>query len=173
MFYAQGPDPSIEGHPPMTHPSFFEHYPVASGQRFDRLRPSYQILPYMTNANLRILVVDDEEVVRLFIARVLEGMGYACDQAVDGKDALKKFSNGTQYDVVFLDLVMPRMDGETTLRELHQKYPDTRVIMVSVQDDEEAIKELLEKGATAYITKPLSLNDLEQIMDKLGGKRAT
>lgn len=124
-------------------------------------------------SSLRILIADDEEVVRLFIARILEELGYACDFALDGQDCLDQFASGKTYDVLFLDLVMPRMDGEGVLREIISQHPNTSVIMASVQDDEEAIKELLAEGATAYLTKPIKAGDIEDVMAKLEQMRAT
>lgn len=126
----------------------------------------------MSARTLRVLVVDDEEVVRLFVVRVLEALGYTCDQAMDGRDAIKRFQAEPLFDVVFLDLVMPRMDGEITLRELLKIHPGLDVIMVSVQDDEEAIKDLLAKGAHAYLTKPISIAQLEHVMEQLERQRS-
>jgi len=114
-----------------------------------------------------VLIADDEEVVRLFMGRVLRELGYTADFAVDGKECLAKMSAGRHYDVLFLDLVMPRMDGESVLREVTNRYPATRVIIVSVQDDDAAIKELLAEGATAYLTKPITIEQIKKVMSQL------
>lgn len=119
------------------------------------------------NSTLRIIVADDQEVVRLFVARVLEDLGHTCDLAADGQDCLDHFEKGPPYDILFLDLVMPRMDGEATLRAVRERYPATRVVMASVQDDEAAIKELLQEGATAYLTKPILPDEIRAVMDRL------
>lgn len=121
----------------------------------------------MSERNLRILVTDDEEVMRKFLVEVLRSLGYTCDEASNGRECLHKFSLGPAYDVAFVDLVMPRMDGEATLRELRSKYPKTKVIVCSVQDDEEAIRELLAEGATAYLTKPVKPDELAGVMERL------
>ncbi len=120
---------------------------------------------------LSVLIADDEEVVRLFLARVLEDMGCSCDFAVDGRECLERFSSGKTYDVLFLDLVMPRMDGEQVLQQVASKYPKTSVVMLSVQDDEEAIKELLAVGATVYLTKPITADGIRNVVTRLQGLR--
>ena len=122
----------------------------------------------MTEKTLNILIADDEEVIRLFVARILEDMGHTYSFAVDGQDCLSKLSDGAHYDLVFLDLVMPRMDGEQTLRKIRESYPDLPVVMESVQDDEDAIRELLQEGATAYLTKPVTPDGIRDVVTKIG-----
>ena len=127
----------------------------------------------MVQSALRILIADDEEVVRLFLARVLEDMGLKCDFAVDGKDCVRRFENDGPYDLLFLDLVMPRMDGEETLQAISAAYPDTSIIMLSVQDDEAAIKELLSEGATVYLTKPISADAIREVVNQISEMRSS
>jgi CheY-like chemotaxis protein len=116
--------------------------------------------------SLDILVVDDEEGIRLYLHRVLTGLGFSCVQAADGKEGLRCCSR-KHYDVVFLDLVMPRMDGESVLLKIKERYPDTAVVIVSVQDDEDAIREVLGLGATAYLTKPVRPEALTDVLQTL------
>jgi CheY-like chemotaxis protein len=126
----------------------------------------------MGNSPLRVLIADDEEVIRLFLARVLEDMGCVCEFAIDGKDCLDRFHDGRTYDVLLLDLVMPRMDGEAVLKEVTREHPETSVVMLSVQDDEEAIRELLDQGASVYVTKPISAPALKEVIQRIQEERA-
>ena len=126
----------------------------------------------MGESALRVLIADDEEVVRLFLARVLEDIGCICDFAIDGKDCLDRFRDGgTTYDLLLLDLVMPRVDGKAVLQEVSKTHPETSVVMLSVQDDEDAIRELLAEGATVYLTKPISAPALKDVVQRIRDDR--
>ena len=124
----------------------------------------------MRDRNLSILVADDQECMRLLFTRVLRSMGYACDTAEDGRDCLLKFTQ-RDYDVVFLDLVMPEIDGETVLRWLRSQHPTTHVIVTSIQDDEFAIQNVLRLGAAAYIIKPFTAQEIQSVMRTLENRR--
>jgi CheY-like chemotaxis protein len=124
----------------------------------------------MNHRNLRILVADDQENTRAIFSRVLNSLGYTCDACSDGKECLEKFL-GRSYDVVFLDLVMPGIDGEPVLRWLRSRFPSTHVIITSVQDDEGAIRTMLARGATAYIVKPFTAHEVESVMRGIENRR--
>ena len=104
-------------------------------------------------------------------ARVLRSMGYVCDIASDGRECLLRFAQ-RPYDVVFLDLVMPEIDGETILRWLRREHTGTNVVITSVQDDDEAIATLLSLGATAYIVKPFTAQEIQSVMRGIENRRA-
>jgi len=72
----------------------------------------------------RVLVVDDDESIRVLIQRLLAKNGYDVDTAADGGMALEKLTGETTYDAVVLDLMMPRVDGFTVLREILDKRPE-------------------------------------------------
>ena len=117
----------------------------------------------MKHKPLDMLIADDEETIRTYFVRVLNRLGHECDEAVDGKDCIKKCSQ-KKYDVVFLDLVMPLIDGNTVLKQIRKDSPELAIIFISVQDDEDAIREILDAGATAYLTKPISSDDIEGVV---------
>jgi two-component system OmpR family response regulator len=107
----------------------------------------------------RILVVDDEAMIRSFIGRALNAAGYDTEFACDGTEALCA-ARKNRYDLVILDLVMPELDGRHVLRELLALRPSQPVIVLSCVADVTAKVEMLESGAQDYLTKPFALAEL-------------
>lgn len=124
----------------------------------------------MNGRKLRVLVVDDQGEHRRFFSQALGAKGYACDVAAGGKEGLAKLSQET-YDVVFLDLVMPEIDGEAILSWIRSRMPKTSVVISSVQDDEEIMREMLVSGATAYLVKPMTTDQLYRVMNGIENRR--
>ena len=106
-----------------------------------------------------ILIIDDEKSIRRTLREILEYESYKIDEASDGVDGLTKFSEG-DYDVVLLDIKMPKMDGMEVLEKLLASGDDVPVIMVSGHGTVETAVEAVKKGAFDYIAKPLDLNRL-------------
>jgi DNA-binding response OmpR family regulator len=108
-----------------------------------------------------ILVVDDEWRTREMLRMFLEMEGYEVFEAEDGLDAIEKASLFNP-DVMILDVMMPRMDGITACKQLRstQETAALPIIMLSGKIQEQAIREGLEAGATAYMTKPMSHKEL-------------
>lgn len=117
----------------------------------------------------KILVIDDEEVIRNTLKEILEYEKYSVDLAENGKKgmaALKK----QEYDAVLCDIKMPTMDGMEFLEQCSKGYPDLPVIMISGHGTIETAVEATKKGAYDFITKPPDLNrlliTLRNAMDK-------
>jgi two-component system nitrogen regulation response regulator NtrX len=106
----------------------------------------------------KILVVDDERAIRSTLKEILEYEKYSVTDAADGMEALELVKND-QFDVILLDIKMPRMDGLEVLEEL-LKTNDTPVVMISGHGTIETAVEAIKKGAYDYIAKPLDLNRL-------------
>jgi two-component system cell cycle sensor histidine kinase/response regulator CckA len=108
-----------------------------------------------------ILLVEDEEAVRSFAARALEGRGYTVLQAGTGAEALEVLEeNDSEVDLVVSDVVMPEMDGPTLLNKLRETLPDIKIIFISGYA-EEAFKNNLEGDENfAFLPKPFSLKQL-------------
>ena len=83
-------------------------------------------------AGRRVLIVDDAEGVRTFVAHLLELRGYAVDTAEDGRSALALLEGGAAPDVVLLDVMMPGQDGLATLTRIRAEHPEVSVVMLSV-----------------------------------------
>jgi DNA-binding response OmpR family regulator len=108
---------------------------------------------------LRILVIEDESRIRAFLARALEAEGFAVDGADNGPDGLDRALRGT-YDLVILDLLLPRLDGLSVLAELHRRSPDLPVVIVSARSDLPTKLRGFNLGANDYLAKPFALDEL-------------
>ena len=107
----------------------------------------------MTN-RIRVLVVDDEEVVRLGYRRVLSADGFRVMAAGDGREALD-LMGGDRFDVVLMDMRMPGMDGIELLRAIKDQWPESEVVVVTGYPSIETAKEAVKLGAYDYLAKPL------------------
>jgi two-component system, NtrC family, response regulator AtoC len=103
----------------------------------------------------RILVVDDEEGVRTFVAEALERSGHEVMQVADGAAALRAVREAP-FDVVLTDLRMPEMDGMTVVRTLRTEQPDVEVIVLTAFADVGTAVETMKLGAFDYLQKPVS-----------------
>jgi len=114
----------------------------------------------------RILVVDDEELVRACIAAVLRRAGHVVTLAEDGEDALEKFWPN-RYDLVMTDIVMPRKEGIETLLALRRIEPMIRIIAMSGGGSDQGLylKAALALGADATLQKPFNVAELRQLVD--------
>ena len=106
-----------------------------------------------------ILIIDDEKSIRKTLTEILSYEGYKIDEAGDGEEGLKKFSEKT-YDVVLCDIKMPKLDGIEFLDRSKQINPDVPVIMISGHGNVDTAVEAVKKGAFDYISKPPDLNRL-------------
>ena len=107
----------------------------------------------------RILVVDDEEIIRESIAMILEKEGYKVDKAENGGSAFEKIS-AVSYDLVITDIEMPVMRGVELLEKIGQRSPQTFVIIITAYGSVETAIGALRKGAYDYILKPIEFDDL-------------
>jgi DNA-binding response OmpR family regulator len=108
---------------------------------------------------VRILVIEDEPRIRAFLGRALEGEGFAVDGAEDGLTGLARALDGS-YDLVLLDLLLPRVDGLTVLRELTRRCPDLPVVVVSARSDLSTKLRGFRLGARDYVSKPFAFDEL-------------
>jgi len=109
---------------------------------------------------VRILVVEDERRLAENIARSMkEGAGYAIDLAGDGKEGLF-MAESTAYDLILLDLMLPRMDGLKLLRRLRSGGATTPVLVLTAREEKDSIIALLNAGADDYLIKPFDLGEL-------------
>ena len=111
----------------------------------------------------KILVVDDEIEACNALEEFLSLKGHEVYTALDGPTALKRIQE-VRPDIVLLDMIMPGMGGTDVLKKIKQLDFDTSVVMVTVVAEENRAKETLELGAFDYITKPVDLNYLENVL---------
>lgn len=109
---------------------------------------------------MKLLIVDDEVEICDFLGSFFEERNYEVKTASSGQAALKLVEQFKPH-VVLLDIKMSGMDGTQVLEAIKKKYPRTKVIMVTALETRDKIEECLRLGADNYITKPLSLEYLE------------
>ena len=107
----------------------------------------------------KILIVDDEKSIRRTLKDILEFEKYTVDEASDGLECLVKLKRN-KYDVVIMDIKMPKMDGMEALDRIQLLVPDTPVIMISGHASIDTAVEAVKKGAFDFISKPPDLNRL-------------
>ena len=123
------------------------------------------------NKAVRILVVDDEKVIRDGCRRVLSGKGYDVLTSENGKKAMEVYRrNWGEIDLVVLDMVMPHMSGGETYDMLKEINPNVRVLLSSGFSIDGEASEILGRGCDAFIQKPFNMKDLSgkirEVMEK-------
>lgn len=111
----------------------------------------------------KILVVDDEKIVRESLFHWFEDEGYLVDTAVDGLDALKKFEIG-KYDLILLDMKMPGMSGIELLSKIKEIDKDSVVILITAFASVPTAIQALKEGAYDYVTKPVDPDELNNLV---------
>ena len=117
-------------------------------------------------AKRRILVVDDAEGIRSYLASLLQLRGFQVDTADDGQSALALLESGAAPDLILLDVMMPGIDGLETLRRIRTRDPEVPVVMLSVVGKAATIVEAMQLGATDYLNKPFEEEELELTLSK-------
>jgi len=111
----------------------------------------------VANGSARILLVDDEQSIQTLLSYPLRKDGYHVTSALDGGEALQRFEEG-RFDLVILDLMLPRLDGVEVCRELRSRS-QVPIIMLTAKGSETDKVAGLEVGADDYITKPFSMRE--------------
>ncbi len=114
----------------------------------------------------RLLVVDDAEGIRTYLANLLELRGYQVDTAGDGRSAIALIESGAAPEVVILDVMMPGIDGLETLRRIRAIDAELPVVMLSVVGKASTIVGAMQLGAVDYINKPFEEEELDAILSK-------
>jgi DNA-binding response OmpR family regulator len=111
----------------------------------------------VANGTARILLVDDEQSIQTLLSYPLRKDGYHVTSALDGSEALRRFEEG-RFDLVILDLMLPRLDGVEVCRELRSRS-QVPIIMLTAKGSETDKVAGFEVGADDYITKPFSMRE--------------
>ncbi|ODS30473.1 MAG: two-component response regulator [Candidatus Scalindua rubra] len=117
-----------------------------------------------------ILIIDDEKDQAEAIAESLRNIGYKCSTAVSGNKVLDIIRRD-RIDVVITDLVMHDIDGMEILKETKEKSPDTEVVLVTGYGTVENAVTAMQKGAATYLLKPININQLRAVVDKIVEKQ--
>jgi heavy metal response regulator len=108
---------------------------------------------------MRLLVIEDEKKVASFIKKGLEEEYYAVDVAYDGEQALY-MTEVNDYDLIVLDIMLPKVDGLTVLRQIRQNGSIVPILVLTAKDSVENIVEGLDAGCDDYLTKPFAFSEL-------------
>jgi len=119
----------------------------------------------------RVLVVDDSSLVRLYYRSALEQAGFVVEQAINGIEAMERVLSES-FDLVIVDVNMPRMDGFTFLRSLRSSATDVAMLptlMISTEAGLEDVAEARRAGANFYLVKPVAQTELVRHVSVLTG----
>jgi diguanylate cyclase (GGDEF)-like protein len=119
----------------------------------------------------RILVVDDEEIMREFLREVLSDQGYKIDLAASGKEAVERMA-AQEYDLVLTDIVMPELDGLGVVAAAKELPYDMAVVVMTGYASMETAVESMKLGASDYITKPFNIDQIRIIIKNALEQRA-
>ena len=119
---------------------------------------------------MRALIVDDSSFVREYLRHLLDRMGIACEEAVDGSDALAVLTDEKDFDLMLLDVNMPVMNGLECVKALREAkmHPEMKVMMVTTEADNSFITRALDNGADEFLMKPFTPESLREKMMLLG-----
>lgn len=117
--------------------------------------------------NMRIMVVDDSNMIRTRISRVVQGSGLTnvvlVGLARNGAEAVR-VARASHPDIVTMDLTMPEMDGVACIRELLQLFPKINILVVSALSDKSTAIAALRQGARGFVAKPFSDEELKMAL---------
>lgn len=116
----------------------------------------------------RLLIVDDAMIMRMRIKDIAKEAGWEiAGEAANGEEAVARYRE-LRPDLTTLDIVMPKMDGVSALRQLRQEFPAARVVMVSAIDQKEKLTECIRLGVVDFIVKPFDKVRLKTFFEKYG-----
>jgi two-component system response regulator PilR (NtrC family) len=110
-----------------------------------------------------ILIVDDEQVMREFLSDVLED--FDIERAADGDEAIQ-ILNDREFDLVITDMKMPRISGEEVVKYTRDKYPQTKIIVISGYSSLSSVSSTLGYGVSAFLSKPFTIKQLREEVEK-------
>jgi CheY-like chemotaxis protein/two-component sensor histidine kinase len=145
----------------------------AAGTHAGDTRVDHRIAPQWRGSGT-VLVIDDEDSVRLVAGKMLKSLGFEVLTAENGEQGLLVYRAHTErVSAVLLDLTMPKMDGEETFRELRRVRPDACVILMSGFNEQEAGARFVGKGLAGFLQKPFTPEELRERLAAFGQASAT
>jgi two-component system cell cycle sensor histidine kinase/response regulator CckA len=114
------------------------------------------------------MVVDDEEIIRTFIAKILTAARFDLVLAADGREAVDGFrTDSSRFTLALLDLTKPHMGGEATLVDLQKLHPDVRIVLMSGYDENYAFVRFFGRSPASFLQTLFSLDDLHSVVAKV------
>jgi diguanylate cyclase (GGDEF)-like protein len=120
----------------------------------------------MANGEHRILLVDDDPDVLDILGDFIAVFGFEYETAEDGLEAVEKMKHGI-FNIVLTDMMMPNMDGMELLRHIHNNYPETKVMVVTGYDRTFTYTDVINAGASDFISKPFNPDELEAKINRI------
>ena len=117
-----------------------------------------------------IMIVDDEEIIRESFLHWFEKLGHRVDAAASGLEALEKLEK-SPFEVLFVDIKMPGMDGIELLGKVKEEYPETIVVIITAYGSIETAVKAMKMGATDYLLKPFKPEQLSLVLEKIAHQR--
>jgi two-component system cell cycle sensor histidine kinase/response regulator CckA len=114
----------------------------------------------LSRGSEHVLLVEDNDAVRVSTGKLLTALGYQVTTAVDGIDALERIAEGRKIDLVLTDLMMPRLGGAKLAAQLGERLPDLPVIFMSGNLDVDELRVQIEQGQVRFLQKPVALREL-------------
>lgn len=123
----------------------------------------------MQRFNKRVVLVDDNEVIRMALRAILRQAGFnVVAEGRDG-DAACELVERLQPDLVCLDVVMPKRNGLEALADLRERFPQVKVLMVTGQTDRESVGEMVRMGAAGIVVKPFNAARVVEMVERTLG----
>ncbi|MDY6880493.1 MAG: sigma-54 dependent transcriptional regulator [Desulfatiglans sp.] len=122
------------------------------------------------NDTMRIMIVDDEKIVRESLYQWFKRYGHVVEAASSGREALMKLEE-VAFDIMFVDIKMPEMDGLELLGKVKEAYPDTTVVIITAYGSIESAVEAMKIGASDYLLKPFKPDQLNLLIEKIANQR--
>ena len=113
----------------------------------------------------KILIVDDQNGIRILLMELFGNEGYQMYQAANGKAALEVVEKDTP-DLVLLDMKIPGMDGLEILKHIKSTHPQIKVIMMTAYGELDIIKQAKDLGAISHFTKPFDIDEMRNVVDQ-------
>ena len=120
----------------------------------------------MKSLDKKILIVDDERPIVEILKINLQKENYIVFEAYDGEEAVSKYKE-FKPDVVFMDIIMPKVTGLEALKQIIAEDPDAKVIMASSVGTQSHLKDALKSGAVDFLQKPIADNDALKVLENV------
>jgi DNA-binding NtrC family response regulator len=118
----------------------------------------------------RVLVVDDERLMRRLVRQILIREGYTVVTSPDAAEAIRKLAK-SRFDIVITDLRMPDTDGFKLIKDLKSRYPSLSIIVMTGFGDVDTADEVRRHGADEYVTKPFNEREIQVIVERVCWRR--
>ena len=117
-----------------------------------------------------ILVIDDQSDMGWIMSRIFHERGHKVIVSRSGKEGLKKFMDRKDFDLVFLDIKLPDLNGLDVLKQIKKTCPEVKVIVITAFGSPEARQEALDRGASAFLDKPIQVAEMTRLADEVLSK---